>query len=65
MVAFCISPREFRSGATKCEVALMLIKEDTQKNLLEGHITEEQFALIDKRIEEYLKEVRKLMNTEQ
>jgi len=43
----------------------MLIKEDTQKNLLEGHITEEQFALIDKRIEEYLKEVRKLMNTEQ
>ena len=57
--------REFRSDATKCEVALLLIKEDTQKNLLEGHITEEQFTLIDNRIEEYLKEVRKLMNTEQ
>ena len=31
--------REFRYDATKCEVALLLIKEDTQKNLLEGHIT--------------------------
>ena len=56
---------EFRSDATKCEVALLLIKEDAQKNLLEGRITEEQFALIDRRIEDYLEEVRKLMNTEQ
>jgi hypothetical protein len=36
------------------------LREEAQKNLLEGDITEEQFAIIDKRIEGYLKEVRKL-----
>ena len=57
--------REFRSDATKCEVALILLKQEAQGDLLEGHITEEQFTLIDRRIEEYLEKVMKFMDTEQ
>ena len=52
--------REFKSNAAECEAALLSIREEAQRDLVKGRITEEQFALIDKRIEEYLEEVRKL-----
>jgi len=54
---------ELRSDATNCEVALLLLKEEAQRDLLEGRITEEQLTLIEKRIDEHLEEIRKLLNT--
>jgi len=56
---------KFRSDVSKCEVALLLIKEEAQRDLEEGRITAEQFALIDKRLQEYLKELRNLMGNKQ
>ena len=55
--------REFRSDATKCEIALLLLKEEAQRDLLKGSITEEQLTLIEKRIDEHLDEIRKLLNS--
>jgi len=46
-------------------IALLLLREEAQKNLLDGRMTEEQLALIDRRIEDYLAEVRKFVNSEQ
>jgi hypothetical protein len=37
--------RDFRSDATKCEVALLMIKDEAQKDLIEGRKIDEQFAL--------------------
>lgn len=49
--------RESRSDASKCEAALLLIRDQTQRDLEEGRITADQFVLIDKRLEQYLKEL--------
>ena len=53
--------REFRSDASKCEVALLMIREEAQKDLEEGRITPEQFELLDRRLEQYLKELKNLI----
>lgn len=50
--------RDYRSDVTKCEVALMLMRDKAQKHVEEGRIKPEQFALLDRRIQDYLKEVQ-------
>lgn len=50
--------RRFKSDESKCEVALLLVREEAQRDLEDGRLTAEQFAVIDKRLDEYLKELR-------
>ena len=50
--------RRFKSDESKCEVALLLVREEAQRDLEEGRLKAEQFAVIDKRLDEYLKELR-------
>jgi len=56
---------KFRSNVSKCEVALLLIREEAQRDLEGGRITTEQFNLIDKRLQEYLKELGNLTGNKQ
>lgn len=50
--------RKFGSDSSKCEGALLLIREEAEEDVEEGRLTADQFAMIDRRMEEYLRRLR-------
>lgn len=50
---------QFRSNSSKCEAELLNLKEEIDNHFTDGTLTDQGYAILKKRIDKYLADVRK------